>query len=127
MPLSEKEELELLELEKEKAGVVDEKPVDYKYKNAYENIPDEQLNIAQRAERKLEEMGLVKPGHEIFAPGAMEQKFKNAASELGLLGATGAAIATGPAGLVTAAKNVGKGAAMGAGYGLLRKLGIMGH
>ena len=51
----------------------------------YEQIPDQDLNLLQRAEKAAVKYGFVKPGAEIFSPAALEQKklaLKTAANTL---------------------------------------------
>lgn len=42
--------------------------------SSYAGVPDEKLNLIQKAERGAEQMGLIKPGMEMFSPDSMRQK-----------------------------------------------------
>lgn len=42
--------------------------------SSYDNVPDEKLNWLQRAEKKAQAWGLVKPGSEVFSPDSLRQK-----------------------------------------------------
>lgn len=73
---NENEEFEFrLRLEQESAPKEGAQTVEnYKPKSSYEGIADDDLNFIQKAEKKGVDWGLVKPGHELFSPPAMEQK-----------------------------------------------------
>ncbi len=42
--------------------------------SGYKDVPDDKLNFVQKAERWAGDVGLVKPGRELFSPAAMENK-----------------------------------------------------
>lgn len=43
-------------------------------KSSYSGVPDDQLNMIQKAERSGVEHGLIQPGYEMFSPASLEQK-----------------------------------------------------
>ncbi len=71
MGLSEREELELLELEEREGSI---QPAPAKDVSSYEGVPDKDLNILQRGERAIQKAGLIQPGREMISPESLKQK-----------------------------------------------------